>query len=75
MQFVRFLIPFVILIISCISFSFIKETFVSYTISPCKYLDTGSNPLGFYNKPRYRNPYRWPYRYIKSYPYSHFSPL
>jgi len=69
------LIPFTILIISCVLFSYVKESFVPYTIFPFNYIYTGSDPLEFYNKPRYRKPYRWPFRYISSYPNTHCSPL
>ena len=75
MKIIQCMTPLLLLVISCLLYSFVKESFVSYTSFPFEYIYTGSDPLQFYNKPRYRKPYRWPFRFISSYPYSHYSPF
>ena len=46
----------------------IKEKWQNYMDLPFDYLDTGSNPLNFYQKDKYRKPYRWPFKFYQSYP-------
>ena len=47
---------------------YMKEDFAEYKIPPYSYLSTGSNPLHFYRRDRYRKPYRYPFRVFSSYP-------
>lgn len=61
--------------IACYLLTQQSETFQNYTLNPFGYVYTGDDPLYFYNKNRYRKPYRWPFRFYKSYPYDHLSPL
>ena len=51
-----------------------KEQFQNYVLQPYGYVKTGADPLYFYNRNRYRKPYRWPFKFYSSYPYSHMSP-
>lgn len=44
-----------------------------YSYDPFKYITTGTSPLSFYNYPAYREPYMYPYKFVKSYPTPHFS--
>ena len=44
------------------------EFWQDYMDKPFNYLRTGSNPLNFYNKPLFREPYRYPYKFHSSYP-------
>ena len=53
----------------------VKEDFSTYNIEPYNYKTTGADPLVFYNYPRYRKPYRYPFKFYSSYPipyYRHF---
>ena len=50
------------------------ENFQSYIQNPYNYIKTGADPLTFYSLPRYRKPYRFPFKFHKSYPYPHLSP-
>ena len=67
-------ILFTILILLIISsFCYLKmyediEQFETYSYAPFNYMTTGSEPLSFYNYPVYRNPYRYPFQYLSSYP-------
>ena len=36
--------------------------------SPFDFIGTGSNPVNFYRKDLYREPYDYPYRFFSSYP-------
>ena len=46
-----------------------------YKQKPLGYIKTGSNNLSFYERPRYRKPYRYPFTYDQSYPTPHKSHL
>lgn len=53
-----------------------SEKFVPYETLPrtdFNYWRTGSQPLNFYKLPLYRKPYRFPFRFFKSYPIPHMS--
>ena len=52
-----------------------NESFFSYKRYPSGFVNTGSDPPGFYERPQYRKPYRDGYLVAKSYPYSHLGPL
>ena len=50
----------------------VKEEFTTYNIEPYNYKTTGANPLSFYNYPRYRKPYRYPFKFYSSYPIPYY---
>ena len=72
-------ITFYILVIIFIAICFLRpsvlENWVIYKQLPYGYLDTASEPVNFYIKPRYRKPYRYPFQFHKSYPVHHLSHL
>lgn len=73
--FLRCSIPMIVLLFSAIGLTLrYKEYFHNYRLKPYNYVYTGNDPLYFYNYNRYRKPYRWPFRYYSSYPYSHLRP-
>jgi len=47
------------------------ETFVPYKKKPFNEWDTGSDPLNYYTLPIYNKPYRYPFKYHTTYPYSY----
>lgn len=47
------------------------EGWQSYSIPPYNYVKTGADPLYVYQRNRYRKPYRYPFKFISSYPYPH----
>ena len=51
------------------------ENWVNYKQKPYNYIKTGSKPVNFYERPRYRKPYRYPFQFRKSYPVDHMSYL
>ena len=51
------------------------EEWVDYTLKPYGYELSGSDPVHYYNLPRYRKPFRWPFKFFQSYPNNHMSPL
>ena len=51
------------------------ENWEMYKQKPLGYIKTGSNNLSFYERPRYRKPYRYPFTYDQSYPTPHNSHL
>jgi hypothetical protein len=53
----------------------IKEQFQTYIQHPYNYVKTGSDPVNFYRLDRYRKPYRYPFKYFKSYPVPHMAHL
>lgn len=62
------------LLLLILAASTLQEGFQSYSLKPYGYVETGDDPLYFYNLNRYRKPYRWPFRFFQSYPYGHLSP-
>lgn len=72
-------ITFYILVIIFIAICFLRpsvlENWVIYKQLPYGHLDTASEPVNFYIKPRYRKPYRYPFQFHKSYPVPHLSHL
>ena len=50
-----------------------RENWQSYNQTPFNYVKNGSSPLNFYIRNRYKKPYRFPYKYKKSYPYPNMS--
>ena len=61
------------------------ENWQDYTINPLgdnnpikdkfPYIDSGFNPLYLYLRNRYNKPYRYPFKFFKSYPMKHLSYL
>lgn len=51
----------------------IKENWESYQQTPLNYIKSGSSPLGFYRRDRYRKPYRYPLKHYESSPYPNMS--
>ena len=51
------------------------ENWEVYKQKPLGYVRTGSEPLNFYERPRYRKPYNYPSLFRKSYPYDHMTYL
>ena len=70
-------ITLVILIVVFILICFFKpgalENWEVYKQKPFDYVKTGSEPLTFYERPRYRKPYRYPVTFDQSYPTPHKS--
>jgi hypothetical protein len=61
----------VVLVVAYIYTNIYAESFVDYTQEPYGYMKSGSEPLYFYRKDRYRRPYNDGFRFYKSYPYPH----
>ena len=57
-----------ILIIIVLLISNIKENWTMYEQKPYDYNLTGSSPLNFYRRDRYRKPYRYPFKFNTTYP-------
>lgn len=51
----------------------IQENWEEYQQTPLNYIKSGSSPLGFYRRDRYRKPYRYPLKYYDSSPYPNMS--
>ena len=51
------------------------ENWEMYRQKPYGYVKTGSAPLTFYERPRYRKPYRYPFTFDQEYPTPHKSHL
>ena len=51
------------------------ENWEMYRQKPYGYVKTGSAPLRFYERPRYRKPYRYPFTFDQEYPTPHKSHL
>ena len=49
------------------------ENWEMYRQKPYGYVKTGSAPLSFYERPRYRKPYRYPFTFDQEYPTPHKS--
>lgn len=53
----------------------IQENWIGYKQKPFGHAKTGSKPYNFYALPRYRKPYRYPFKFIKTAPIKHKSYL
>ena len=53
----------------------VKENWVDYTLFPYGYVKSGSDPVNYYRRDRYRQPYRNGFKFIQSYPFTHSEPL
>ena len=69
------LILIIIFLLICSFHPSSLENWVPYKQKPLNYIKTGRNPLKFYKEKRYRLPYRFPFKFIKSYPVDHLSYL
>lgn len=49
-------------------FSPIREYWSNYMMEPLNYRETGTTPLRFTVRPRYRKPYNFPYMFMTEYP-------
>lgn len=53
-----------------------KEPWINYMNIPFGEVQTGSDcPVGYYKRPEYRKPYRWPLGIKQSYPIKHIAPI
>jgi len=52
-----------------------KEQWVDYIQPPHNYVKTGTDPISYYRRDRYRKPYRNGFKAYKSYPYPHMEQL
>lgn len=53
-----------------------KENWINYINIPFGEVQTGSDcTVGYYERPEYRKPYRWPLGINQSYPVEHIAPL
>lgn len=51
----------------------VQENWENYQQTPLNYIQSGSSPLGFYRRDRYRKPYRYPLKHYDSSPYPNMS--
>ena len=51
----------------------VKENWEDYKMKPLNYMHSGSSPLSFYRRDRYRKPYRYPLKHYESSPIPHMS--
>ena len=52
-----------------------KEHWEVYKQKPYGHIKTGSEPMNYYVKKRYRKPYRYPFQIVKDHPVKHLSYL
>jgi hypothetical protein len=57
----------------CINKKKIQENWESYSQTPLNYIQSGSSPLAYYRRDRYRKPYRYPIKHYDSSPYPNMS--
>lgn len=50
------------------NFGMYQENWQDYMRTPFDFVSTGSNPINFYRKDLYREPYDYPYKFYQSYP-------
>ena len=56
----------------CLEKKFKKiENWEVYRQKPYGFVKTGSAPLAFYKRPRFRKPYRYPFKINQGYPVNH----
>ena len=48
-----------------------KEEWANYIRAPYNEMESGTDPLQFYRRDRYRKPYRFPFTFYQSYPAPH----
>lgn len=53
----------------------IQENWEVYKQKPLGYVKTGSEPMNYYVRKRYRKPYRYPFQIVKENPIKHLSYL
>lgn len=59
--------------IYCINKKKLQENWESYMQTPLNYIQSGSSPLTYYRRDRYRKPYRYPIKHYESSPYPNMS--
>ena len=72
---ITFVVLILVLIVLCIMKPEALENWANYRQLPYGYVKTGSSPLSYYERPRYRKPYRYPFTFEKTYPVKHQSHL
>lgn len=70
-----FLVLVIIFLLICVYNPIVLENWEIYKQKPLNYIQTGSSPINFYERKRYKKPYRYPFQFIKSYPVDHLSYL
>lgn len=75
MKDILLLILIIIFLLICSFYPSSLENWIPYKQKPLNYINTGQNPLKFYERKRYRLPYRFPFQFNKSYPVDHLSYL
>ena len=70
-----FLLLLLVFIVICLSKPSLLENWEIYKQLPYEHIKTGSKPLNYYVKTRFRKPYRYPFQFYKSYPVPHLSHL
>lgn len=72
-------ITFGVLVVIFVLLCFYKpnalENWEVYKQKPFGHINTGGKPISFYERPRYRKPYRYPFQFKKTYPIDHMSHL
>lgn len=61
------LLILLLLIFILFYYYYTKENWTVYKQKPYNYYLSGSSPLGFYRRDRYRKPFRFPFTYNTSY--------
>ena len=72
MQFL-IILAFFLLVITAFNYFKTLETWQDYIQKPYGYIFSGSDPLYFYRKDRYRRPYRDGFKFYQSYPIPHLT--
>ena len=67
------LILSICILIFCYNRIQLQENWEAYKQSPLNYIQSGSSPLAFYRRNRYRKPYRYPLKHYDSSPYPNMS--
>ena len=71
--FILLIIILVCAIIYCLNKNKLQENWESYMQTPLNYIESGSSPLQYYRRDRYRKPYRYPIKHYDSSPYPNMS--
>jgi hypothetical protein len=75
----QYIVWLIFLIVALQAFNMIKDSniiegWTVYQSDPYGEASTGASPLTFYERNRYRKPYRWPFTFESSFPYVHEQP-
>ena len=66
------LLLLIIILLSVVYNQKYREGWQSYNQTPYNYVKTGSSPLNFYVRNRYKKPFRHPYKFKKSFQIFHY---